>query len=96
MRPSEALRRHRSEILALAGRHHARDVRVFGSASRGDDREDSDIDLLVEFDTGASLFDAFALQEALEALLAHKVELATPAGLHPLIRAAVLREARSL
>lgn len=80
----------------LAGQHHARHVRVFGSASRGEDREDSDVDLLVEFDAGASLFDAFALQEALEALLAHKVELATPAGLHPLIRATVLREARAL
>jgi len=96
MKPSEALRRHRTEILALATRHRAHNVRVFGSAARGDDRDDSDLDLLVEFGLDASLFDAFALQEELEALLALKVELATPGGLHPLIRTAVMRDARPL
>jgi predicted nucleotidyltransferase len=96
MRPSEALRRYRTEILALASRHHACNVRVFGSASRGDDRDDSDLDLLVDFAADASLFDAFALQDELESLLALKIELATPAGLHPLIRTAVMRDARPL
>ncbi|MCK0507508.1 nucleotidyltransferase family protein [Aromatoleum anaerobium] len=96
MKPSEALRRHRVEILALATRHRAYNVRVFGSVSRGDDRDDSDLDLLVEFGPDASLFDAFALQEELESLLALKVEVATPGGLHPLIRTEVMREARPL
>ncbi|MCK0510126.1 nucleotidyltransferase family protein [Aromatoleum buckelii] len=93
MKPSEALRRHRAEILALATRHRAHNVHVFGSVSRGDD---SDLDLLVEFGPDASLFDAFALQEELESLLALKVEVATPDGLHPLIRTEVMREARPL
>jgi len=94
MRPSEALRRHRAEILELASRHRTHNVRVFGSAGRGDDGDDSDLDPLVDFAPDASLFDAFALQEELESLLALKVELATPGGLHPLIRNDVMREAR--
>jgi predicted nucleotidyltransferase len=43
--------------MAIASRHHASRVRLFGSAARGDDRPDSDIDLLVDFDEGSSLFD---------------------------------------
>lgn len=96
MKPSEALYRHKDAILAIARRHHAEQVRVFGSVGRGEDREGSDLDLLVDFDAEASLFDAFALQEELEALLQQRVELATPAGLHSLIRARVLEEARPL
>lgn len=96
MKPSEALFRHREEVLALASQHRVRRLRVFGSAARGEDREDSDVDLLADFDDGATLFDAFALQEALEALLRHRVELATPRGLHPLIRDRVLDEARAV
>jgi predicted nucleotidyltransferase len=96
MKPSEALQQHRSEILALANKHGARSLRVFGSVARGEDRDDSDLDLIVEFEDGATLFNAFALQEALEALLHHRVELATQQGLHPLIRQQALQEARAL
>ncbi len=62
--------------------------------ARGDDTDTSDLDLIAEFDDGATLFTAFALQESLETLLKHRVELATQSGLHPLIREQVLREAR--
>ncbi len=96
MRPSEALRHHRQEVLALAAQHGARSLKVFGSVARGEDTDASDVDLLAEFVEGATLFNAFALQESLEALLRHRVELATQDGLHPLIRAQVLREARNL
>jgi uncharacterized protein len=96
MRPSEALRQHRDAVQRAARRHRALRVCVFGSASRGEDREDSDLDLLVDFDDDASLFDVFALQDELEALLAHRVDIATQRGLHPLIRERVLREARPL
>lgn len=96
MRPSEALQHHRQEVLALAARHGVRSLKVFGSVARGEDREDSDVDLIAEFVEGATLFNAFALQESLEALLHHRVELATRDGLHPLIRDQVLREARGL
>ncbi|WP_345533058.1 nucleotidyltransferase family protein [Viridibacterium curvum] len=96
MRPSEALQQHRSEVLALASQHHVRSLQVFGSVARGEDTDSSDLDLIAEFEEGATLFNAFALQESLEALLKHRVELATREGLHPLIREQVLREARML
>lgn len=96
MKPSEALNLHRDAIRQLAVRYRARRVRVFGSAGRGDDREDSDIDLLVDFDDDATLFDVFALQDDLEGLLHHRVEIATPGGLHPMIRERVLQEAKAL
>lgn len=94
MRPSEMLKLKRDAVLAAASRHHASNLCVFGSVVRGDDSEDSDVDLLAEFSPAATLFDSFALQEELEALLQHKVDLATQASLHPSIREAVLREAR--
>ena len=96
MRPSEALKHYRSEVLALASQHRVRSLRVFGSVARGDDKDDSDLDLIAEFEDDATLFNSFALQDALEALLHHRVELATKQGLHPMIREQVLREARAL
>ena len=96
MKPSEALRQHRDEVLALASQHRVRSLKVFGSVARGDDSDDSDLDLIAEFEDDATLFNSFALQEALEALLQHRVELATGQGLHPMIREQVLREARAL
>ena len=56
----------REEINALVRRHHGNSVSLFGSVARGDDTADSDIDFLVEFDAGSSLFDLMDLQEALE------------------------------
>ena len=53
----ESLREHKDEILRLAEKHGARNVRVFGSVARGDAKESSDLDLLVEWEPGRSLFD---------------------------------------
>lgn len=92
----EQLIARREEVLACLARHRASNPRVFGSVARGEEGADSDIDLLVEFDDEASLFDAFALQDELETMLARRVEVATAAGLHPLIRAQVVCEARCL
>ena len=61
MRPSELLKLKRDEILALAAKAGAMNVRVFGSAARGDDREESDLDLLVDWSSTASLFDVGGL-----------------------------------
>ena len=49
--------------MAIASRHHASRVRLFGSAARGDDRPDSDIDLLVDFDEDSSLFRSEGLRK---------------------------------
>ena len=71
----------------------ARNVRLIGSVARGDDRADSDLDLLVELDKGRSLLDHAALMIELEALLGCKVDVATEQGLRPRVRDRVLAEA---
>ena len=71
--------RHR--ILEIAARHRARRVRVFGSVARGEAGEDSDIDLLVDFDPHSSLFDLLHLTEELEQLLGHRVDVVSTGGL---------------
>jgi uncharacterized protein len=67
--------------LAIASRHHASRVRPFGSAARGDDRPDSDIDLLVDFDEDSSLFDLMRMSRELEALLGRPVDVVSAGGL---------------
>ena len=71
----------REQVLAIASRHHASRVRLFGSAARGDDRPDSDIDLLVDFDEDSSLFDLMRMSRELEALLGRPVDVVSAGGL---------------
>lgn len=85
----------RAEILRLSERHGARNVRVFGSVVRGDNREDSDIDLLVEFDEGKTLFDLIGLKLDLQELLGATVDIVTPNSLR-YVRDRVLAEALPL
>ena len=56
------IERNREEILRIAARHGARNVRVFGSVARGEDRFDSDVDLLVEMQDDRSLLDLVGLE----------------------------------
>lgn len=79
----ESLREHRDEILSLARRHRARSVRAFGSVARGDETLASDIDLLVEFEPGASLLDQVRLTKELERLLGVRVDVVSEGGLRP-------------
>jgi hypothetical protein len=92
----------REEALKVLGAHreelHAMGVErlsLFGSVARDEAGEGSDIDLLVEFIPGAriGIFEFLGVQEHLAALLGAEVDLATPASLHPRLRAAILREA---
>jgi predicted nucleotidyltransferase len=89
----DELRSRRADILSLAARHGARNVRVFGSAARGEAGESSDIDLLVDLDPGRSLLDHVALVQDLEDLLGRRVEVVTGTALHWYIRDRVLAEA---
>jgi uncharacterized protein len=75
--------RHREEIRAAARRSRGRRVRLFGSTARGDDRPDSDIDLLVDFEPGSSLFDVLHLTTELEHLLGRNVDVVSTGGLKP-------------
>ena len=77
----EQLTHQRRELLALALQHRAIKVRVFGSVSRGDDSPDSDIDLLVEFDDGSSLFDLLHMQDELTELLDCSVDVVSTGAL---------------
>jgi len=70
-----------SEINDLVRRHRVRSVLLFGSVARGDDTPASDIDFLVEFEPGSSLFDLMDLQEALADLLEVSVDVVSVGGL---------------
>ena len=88
-----------SEALAdLCRRYQVRELSLFGSAARGTMREDSDIDLLVEFEVGANvgLVRFHQMQEDLEGLFGRRVDLVSKRGLNPAIRDVVLSEARVL
>lgn len=90
------LKQRRTEILAVAARHGASNIRIIGSVARGDDDEKSDIDLLVQFEPGRSILDQAALIDDLEQLLGRKVDVACDDGLRPRVQARVLPEAIAL
>lgn len=92
----ELLREKRDEILALAAKHGARNVRVFGSVVRGEAGPDSDVDLLVDMEEGRSLLDHVALIQDLEDLLGCKVDVLTENGIYWLLRRRILKEAAAL
>jgi uncharacterized protein len=79
----EVVRQRATEIRAIAAEHGARNVRVVGSAARGTDREDSDLDLLVTFDPGVGLLSHAKLILALQQLLGRRVDVASERGLRP-------------
>ena len=92
----ELLASRREEILRIAAKHGAHNVRVFGSVARGEAGENSDIDLLVELEEGRSLLDQAGLVLDLEELLGRKVDVVTEQGLYWLLRRRILKEARPL
>ena len=96
MNPSEIFTQKRDDILRIAERHGAQNVRIFGSVARGEAREDSDLDVLVDIKPGRSLFDLGGLLIELQELLGCRVDVVTELGLRPRIRERVLREAVSL
>jgi len=71
----------REQVKAVAARHHASRVRLFGSVARGDERPESDIDLLVDFTGDSSLFDLMRMTRELEDLLGHPVDVVSTGGL---------------
>ena len=93
-------RRARDELLAkielirtLASAHGVRSLELFGSAARGEDRPNSDLDFIVELEPGRSLLDLIGLADDLELALGRKVDLGTRASLKPAIRDAAERDA---
>lgn len=90
------LNEKRQEILQIAARHGAHNIRLFGSMARGEDRPQSDVDLLVDMASGRSLLDLVGLSQDLEELLKRKVDVVTDASLHPALRERIRAEARPL
>jgi uncharacterized protein len=88
-----AISEKREAILRIAAKHGASQVRLIGSVARGEDRPDSDIDLLVTWRTGTSLLDQAALIWELESLLGQKVDIASDGWVKPSIRESVYRDA---
>ncbi len=93
---TKLLAEKREEILRIAKKHGASNVRIFGSVARGENDSKSDVDLLVDLEQGRSLLDHAALYLELEDLLQCKVDVATEKGLKERIRERVLKEAVAL
>ena len=93
MNIEEILKTKREEILQIAARHGARNVRLFGSIARSEADKNSDIDLVVDFDPDRSLLDHAGLWLDLQELLGLKVDVVSERGIKPRIRERVLKEA---
>ena len=92
----EQLQARRHELIELAQKHKAENVRVFGSVARGEANENSDVDLLVNFLPGASLFDLIDLKEDAEQLLGISVDIVSEGGISPFLEQRILSEAVDL
>jgi len=92
----EQLRARRAELIALADRHKAENVRIFGSVARGEAGEGSDVDILVHFREGASLFDLIHLIDDASALVETRVDVVSDGGLSPYLERRILSEAVQL
>jgi len=93
MNVNELVGNKREEVLRIAERHGARNVRVFGSVARGEAMPDSDVDFLVDMEPGRSLLDLGGLLMDLQELLGRRVDVVTERGLRDRVRQRVLREA---
>lgn len=96
MNSVDSLRARRDDILRMAIRHGAHNVRVFGSVARGEATEDSDVDFLVSTSEGTSPWFPAGLVVDLEDLLGCRAQVVTEEGLYGLLRERILREARPL
>lgn len=96
MRPSLALEIHRDRIREIALSHRVNNVRVFGSVLRGEDTEDSDLDLLVDPTAETTLMDIAKIQVEIAQLLRVTVDVLTPKALPEKFRERVIKEARAV
>jgi hypothetical protein len=83
----------RQGLAEICGRHDVTRVRIFGSASRGDEGPESDIDLLVDFGAPKGFFELSRLEDELEAFFGRPVDVLTEPGLSPFLRGEILGSA---
>ncbi len=87
------LKRYKKYIEESARRHKIRSVRVFGSFARGEEKEESDIDLLVEIEPDCSLLDLIAMKHEIEDLTRRTVDVVTTKGISPYLVEQIVSEA---
>lgn len=92
----ELVQSHRTEIINIAARYGARNIRLFGSVAQRKDDQLSDIDFLVDLEPGRTLLDLGAVLMDLRDLLGVDVDVITPKALKSRIRARVMKEASPL
>lgn len=83
----------REDIIRLGFNHGVKNIRIFGSAARGEAKDISDVDFLVDFDDSRSLFDLIAFKNDLEELLGRKVDVVTEDSVHWYIKDKIFKEA---
>jgi predicted nucleotidyltransferase len=86
----------RPQLLAVATRHGASNLRIYGSIATGHEHSASDLDLLVDLPDDQSLLGLISLRQKLEDLLGCSVDVTEAETLHPLIRAQILEQALAL
>lgn len=96
MTPSQLLTQNRSQILAVSQQFAVANIRVFGSAAKGLDTADSDLDILVDTLPHTTLFDLGGLKIELEELLGIKVDVLTPNSIPPQFRKSVEQQAHPI
>jgi len=88
----ETLQQNRGEILSLAARKGLADIRVFGSVARGEETENSDIDLLVNVENTSDPFAFLDFQAGIEKIFSRKVDIVFESGLYHAMRERILSE----
>ena len=89
----DEIRAKRDEIYAIARKHKAEKLWVFGSCARKEERPDSDVDLLVKFGGNASLLDMVHIRDAVRKLFSREVDVVSVRGLSPFIGSQIQEEA---
>jgi uncharacterized protein len=96
MNTRELLKSKRADILAIAAKHGASNVRIFGSVARGEDTDASDVDILVDMQRNRSLLDLVALKQEIEELLGRNADVLTEESISRYLRDRIRAEARPL
>jgi len=89
---TDSIKKLKSKINPILKRHHVKKAAIFGSFARGEQKKSSDVDILVKFPGGKSLFDLIGLKLDLEDKLNKKVDVLTYDSIHPLLRNIILDE----
>ena len=91
-----SLQQYKPTIMKVAAKHGATNVRFFGSFATGTQTSTSDIDLLVNLDSGRDLLDLIGFKQELEEQTGRKVDVVTENGLSPHLRETILRQAKAI